>query len=78
MVEKVKNTVPWHMLLMILKERKLFLTFYENELQKKKKEKIKKEFRIKNLIRRKGNKLFDKWKDYDNSFNSRIDKRDIV
>ena len=62
------------MLLMILKERKLFLTFYENELQKKKKEKIKKEFRIKNLIRRKGNKLFDKWKDYDNSFNSRIDK----
>ena len=55
-------------------ERKLFLTFYENELQKKKKEKIKKEFRIKNLIRRKGNKLFDKWKDYDNSFNSRIDK----
>ena len=63
---------------MILMERKLFLTFYENELQKKKKEKIKKEFRIKNLIRRKGNKLFDKWKDYDNSFNSRIDKRDIV
>ena len=62
------------MLLMILMERKLFLTFYENELQKKKKEKIKKEFRIKNLIRRKGNKLFDKWKDYDNSFNSRIDK----
>ena len=66
------------MLLMILMERKLLLTFYENELQKKKKEKIKKEFRIKNLIRRKGNKLFDKWKDYDNSFNSRIDKRDIV
>ena len=66
------------MLLMILMERKLFLTFYENDLQKKKKEKIKKEFRIKNLIRRKGNKLFDKWKDYDNSFNSRIDKRDIV
>ena len=63
---------------MILMERKLFLTFYENELQKKKKEKIQKEFRIKNLIRRKGNKLFDKWKDYDNSFNSRIDKRDIV
>ena len=63
---------------MILMERKLFLTFYENELQKKKKKKIKKEFRIKNLIRRKGNKLFDKWKDYDNSFNSRIDKRDIV
>ena len=67
------------MLFIILMERKLFLTFYENELQKKKKkEKIKKEFRIKNLIRRKGNKLVDKWKDYDNSFNSRIDKRDIV
>ena len=63
---------------MILMERKLFLTFYENELQKKKKEKIRKEFRIKNLIRRKGNKLFDKWKDYDNSFNSPIDKRGIV
>ena len=37
-----------------------------------------KEFRIEKLIKRKGNKLFDKWKGYDNSFNSWTDKKDIV
>ena len=32
----------------------------------------------KRLIKRKGNKLFVKWKGYDNSFNGWIDKNDIV
>ena len=29
-------------------------------------------------MKRKGNKLCVKWKDYDNSFNSWIDKNDII
>ena len=41
-------------------------TFYENELQKTNE----KEFRIEKVIKWKGDKLFVKWKGYDNSFNS--------
>ena len=36
------------------------------------------EFRIGKVIKRKGDKLYVKWKDYDNSFNSWIHKKDIV
>ena len=38
----------------------------------------KQEFRIEKVIKRKGNKLYVKWKGYDNSFNSWIDKKDLV
>ena len=31
-----------------------------------------------NLLKRKGHKLYVKWKNYDSSFNSWIDKKDIV
>ena len=37
-----------------------------------------KEFRIEKRIKRKGDKLYVKWKGYDNSFNSWIDKKDLV
>ena len=36
------------------------------------------EFRIENIIRKKGDILHVKWKGYDNSFNSCIDKKDLV
>ena len=36
------------------------------------------EFKIEKVIKRKGNKLYVKWKVYDNSFNSWIDEKDIV
>ena len=49
-------------------------TFYEKELQKT----DQKEFRIEQIINRKGDKLFMKWKGYDNSFNSWIDRNDII
>ena len=39
---------------------------------------IKKKYRVEKLIKRKGNKLYFKWKGYDNSFSSWIDKRGIV
>ena len=49
-------------------------TFYEKELQKTNQQ----EFRIEKVIKRKGDKLYVKWKGYDNSFNSWIDKKDLV
>ena len=49
-------------------------SFYEKELQKTNKKKI----RIEKVIKRKGDKLDLKWKGYDNSFNSWINKKDLV
>ena len=46
-------------------------TFYEKELQKTNQQ----EFRIEKVIKRKGDKLYVKWKGYDSSFNSWIDKK---
>ena len=36
------------------------------------------ELRIEKLIKKKGNKLYVKWKVYDNSFNSWVDKKDLI
>ena len=49
-------------------------TFYKKELQKT----TQKEFRNENVIKRKGDKLYVKWKGYNNSSNSWIDKNDMV
>ena len=61
------------MLLMISMVKKLLEkeNYYEKELQKTNQQ----EFTIENVIRRKGNKLFIKWKGYNSSFNSWIDKK---
>ena len=61
------------MLLMILMVKKIIGTFYENELQKT----DQKEIRIEKVLKKKGDTLYVKWKGY-NSFNSWIDKKDIV
>ena len=37
-----------------------------------------KEFRIEKVLKKKGDKLYVKWKGYDNSFNSWIDKKYLV
>ena len=37
-----------------------------------------KEFRIGKVIKRKGNKLYAKWKGYNICFNSWIDKKDLI
>ena len=62
------------MFLMTLMVKKLLVLFYENELQKTNQ----KEFKIKKVLKKKGDKLYVTWKGYDNSFNSWIDKKDIV
>ena len=49
-------------------------SFYEKELQKTNQ----KEFRIEKVIKRKGNKLYVKWKGYNKSFNVWIDKKDLI
>ena len=48
--------------------------FYEKELQKTSQEK----FRIEKVLKRKGDKLYVKWKGYDNRFNSWIYEKGIV
>ena len=73
-IKKVKNTVPWTYVINDLNGEEITGTFYEEELQKTNQE----EFRIEKVIRRKGNKLYVKWKGYDNSFNSWIDKASLV
>ena len=35
------------------------------------------QFRIGKVIKKKGNKIYVKWKEYDNSFNSWINKKDV-
>ena len=57
-----------------LNGEEIICTFYKKELQKTNQ----KEFRIYKVIRRKGDKLFVKWRGYDNSFNSWINKKEIV
>ena len=73
-IKKVKNTVPWTYVINDLNGEKIIGTFYEKELQSTNQQK----FRIEKVIKRKGDKLHVKWKGYDNSFNSWIDKKDIV
>ena len=68
---KIKNTVPWTYVINDLNGEKIIGTFYEKELKKTNQ----KEFRIEKAVRKKGNKLYVKWKGYDNSFNSWIDKK---
>ena len=39
---------------------------------------IKKKKKTEKVLRKKGDKLYVKWKGYDNSFNSWIDKKDLI
>ena len=73
-VSKIKNTVPWTYVINDVNGDEIAGTFYEKELQKTNQ----KEFRIEKVIKKKGDKLYVKWKGYDNSFNSWIDKKDLI
>ena len=73
-IKKIKNTVSWTYVLNDLNGEEIIGTFYGNELQKTNQ----KEFRIEKVLKKKGDKLYVKWKGYDNSFNSWIDEEDIV
>ena len=66
--------MPWTYVIIDLNGEELVESFYEKELKKTNQ----KEFRIEKEIKRKGNKLYVKWKGYDNFINSWIYKKDIV
>ena len=66
--------MPWTYVINEINDEEITGELYEKELQKTNK----KESRIEKVIKREGDKLYVKWKGYDNSFNSWIDKRDLV
>ena len=70
-IKKVKNTAPWTKVISDLNGEEIVGTFYEKELQKTNQ----KQFRVEKVIKRKGDKLYVKWKDCDSYFNSWIDKK---
>ena len=73
-VSKIKNAIPWAYVINDLNYDEIIGKFFLKELQKTNQQ----EFRIEKFIKRKDDKLYVKWKGYDNSFNSWIDKKGLV
>ena len=71
---KTKDTVPWRYMISDLNAEPITGSFYKKELQKPNQKK----FRIEKVNKRKGDQLYVKWKGYNNSFNSLINKKDFV
>ena len=69
--KKVKYIVPWTYTIIYFNDEEIVEKLYEKKLQKINQT----EFRVKKVIKRKGEKIYVKWKGYDDSFNSRIDKK---
>ena len=72
-VSTIKDTIQWTYMISDLNGEKIAGSFCEKELQKTSQEK----FRIEKVLNRKRDKLYVKWKEYDNSFNSWINKKDL-
>ena len=70
-VKKVKNAVPWTYEVSDLNGKEILGSFYEKELQKT----DQKEFRIEKVIKKKGDKLYVKWKGYNNSLTAALIKK---
>ena len=64
-IKEIKNAVPWTYVINDLNVEEIIGTLIEKELQKANQE----EFRIQKVVKKKGNKLYVKWKGYDHSFN---------
>ena len=64
-VSKIKNAIPWIYVIRDLNGEEITGSFYEK-------------FGIEKVLKRKGNKLYVKWKGYDNSFNSWSDTKDLI
>ena len=73
-IKKIKNTVPWTYFINDLNGEEIVGTFYENELQNTNQE----EFRTEKLMKSNGDKLYVKWKGYNNWFNRWREKKDII
>ena len=65
-VKKFKSTLLWTYFISDLNGEKIAWMFYQKELQKTNQ----KEFRVEKSIKEKGDKLYVKWRGYDNYFSS--------
>ena len=74
-INKIKNTVPYRLPLLVISMVKKLLEVF---MKKNCKKASQKEFRTEKVLKRKGDKLYVKWKGYDNSFNSWINKKDLI
>ena len=72
-ISKNKNTVPWTYMVSDLNDGKIVGCFNEKELQKTSQEK----FWVEKILKRKAHKLYVRWKGYDDSINSWVDKKDL-
>ena len=66
MIKKYKDYVPWKYFICDFNGEVIDVTFLKQELQETNQAK----FTVEKVIKRKDNKLFVKWKDHDNLFNS--------
>ena len=73
-IRKVKNTIPWTYVINDLNGEEIVGTFYEKELRKTNE----KQFRVEKVTKSKSDKLYVKCKGYNSSFNSWIDKKDMI
>ena len=62
-IDKINDTVSWTYAISDLNGEEITGSFYEKELQKTNQ----KEFRIENVVKKKGDKLCVKWKGYNDS-----------
>ena len=62
-IDKINDTVSWTYAISDLNGEEITGSFYEKELQKTNQ----KEFRIENVVKKKGDKLCGKWKGYNDS-----------
>ena len=69
-ISKIKNAVPWTYVINDLNGEEITGSFYEKELHKTSQNK----FRIEKVIKRKVDKLYVKWKGYDNRVNRYLDR----
>ena len=70
----LKKYLLWTYVINDLNGEEITRTFCEKELQRINQE----EFTVEKVIKRKGDKIYVKWKRYDSSCNSWIDKKGLV
>ena len=73
-IKKVENAFPWTYVINGLNGDEIIGTFYEEKIQNTNQQ----EFGREKVIKKKGDKFYVKWKGYDSSFDSCIDKKDLI
>ena len=75
-IKNTKNTFLWRYVISDINDKEIIGIFYKKIIANKKLKKRKK--RTQKVIKRKSDKLYVKWKNYNNSFNSWTDEKEIV